>query len=91
LDYFTTNLFGFVCEYINEARPASGNRSGKSAVPDHPSDVQAFHGNLASSEKLDQWKLCAGARCEGLQRARVNSGDPPLGPPFFLRESERLC
>src|SRR5208337_3389323 len=36
----------FVCEYGDEARPCYvGNRLGKSAVPDHPLDVQAFHSN----------------------------------------------
>jgi hypothetical protein len=48
LFYFTTSLCNFVCEYGDEARPCDvGNRSGKSVVPDHPLDVQAFHSNLA--------------------------------------------
>src|SRR5271165_3811013 len=48
LFYFTTSLCNFVCEYGDEARPCYvGNRSGKSVVPDHPLDVQAFHSNLA--------------------------------------------
>src|SRR5271165_2629338 len=35
-------------EHFDEARPCYvGNRSGKSVVPDHPLDVQAFHSNLA--------------------------------------------
>ncbi len=48
LFYFTSSLCNFVCEYGDEARPCDvGNRSGKSVVPDHPLDVQAFHSNLA--------------------------------------------
>ena len=48
LFYFTTSLCNFVCEYGDEARPCDvANRSGKSAVPLHPLDVQAFHSNLA--------------------------------------------
>src|SRR5271165_5576128 len=48
LFYFTTSLCNFVCEYGDEARPCDvGNSSGKSVVPDHPLDVQAFHSNPA--------------------------------------------
>src|SRR5277367_5448923 len=48
LFYFTTSLRNFVFEYCDEARPCDvGNRSGKSVVPDHPLDIQAFHSNLA--------------------------------------------
>ena len=48
LFYFTTSLCNFVCEYGDEARPRYvGNRSGKSVVPLHPLDVQAFHSNPA--------------------------------------------
>lgn len=37
-----------MAQYVDEARPRYvANRSGKSAVPDHPSDVQAFHSNFS--------------------------------------------
>jgi hypothetical protein len=40
LNYFTTSLRNFVCEYGDEARPCDvGNRSGKSVVLDHPLNV----------------------------------------------------
>jgi hypothetical protein len=48
LDYLTTSSFSLVRQYCDEARPGYvGNRSGKPAVPDHPSDIQAFHSELA--------------------------------------------
>jgi len=46
--YFTTGSFNLVREYYDEARPGHvANRLGKPVVPDHPSDVQAFHSDLA--------------------------------------------
>src|SRR5690242_7107202 len=48
-NYFTTGSFSLVSKHIDETRPSYvGNRSSESGVPEHPSDVQAFHSDLIS-------------------------------------------